>query len=374
MRRPIRAPEALARLVPRAAIAALLAAAALAGCAKKGPPSGGPPDLDPPKVVSVSPDSGAAGVPRDARVSITFSEGMEPRGTGESVEFSPPMTIRQRRWSGRTMTLVLADSLRADHAYTLFVGGNARDRHGNNLAETRTVVFTTAATFPPGALEGTVEAVGFPAQGTLLWCYRDGRQPDSTARDFDALGVVDRSGAFRIAGLETGTPWRVWAFADLNHNRSFEPGADLLEPADSVVTLTADHPVATGIRFKLVNTRAQGRFGGVVVDTVSNQSGSLRLIVTSVADTTRRLLYEVPPSGSFDLRWDPGLYRVRAFRDLDRNRAWKRDAEPASLEVEVRIPPGGEVMGNTFVLFMHRGAEPATEPAPETPPPPEKQP
>lgn len=109
-----------------------------------------------------------------------------------------------------------------------------------------------------------------------------------------------------------------------------------------------------------------------MVDTISSQAGSLRLIVTSVADTTRRLLYEVPPSGSFDLRMDPGLYRVRAFRDLDRNRAWKRDTEPASIEVEVRIPPGGEVLGNTFVLFLHREAQPAPEPEPE--PAPEKRP
>lgn len=371
MRRPIRAPE---RTALRAALAAGLGALALAGCAKKAPPSGGPPDLEPPRIVSVSPDSGSAGVARDARVAITFSEGMEPRGTGESVEFSPPVEIRQRRWSGRTLTLVLADSLRADHAYTLYVGGNARDRHGNNLVETRTVVFTTAPTFPAGAIEGQLQAVGFEAPGTLIWGYRDGRQPDSTARDFDALGVVNRSGAFRIAGLETGVPWRLWAFADLNHNRSFEPGSDLLEPADSVVTLTAEHPVATGVRFKLVNQRAPGRFGGVVVDTVSDQSGSLRLIVTSLADTTRRLLYEVPPSGSFDLRWDPGLYRVRAFRDRDRDRVWKRDTEPASLEVEVRIPPGGEVLGNTFVLFFHRDAGAPAGSAPETPPPPGKQP
>jgi len=372
MRRPIRAPErARAR---GAALAALLALLSLAGCAKKGPPSGGPPDLEPPRIVSVSPDSGAAAVPRDARVSITFSEGMEPRGTGESVEFSPPVPIRQRRWTGRTMTLVLGESLRADRTYTLFIGGNARDRHGNNLADSRSIVFTTAPTFPAGRLEGEVEAVGFTAPGTLIWCYRDGRQPDSTARDFDALGVVDRTGAFRIAGIETGTSWRVWAFADLNHNRSFEPGSDLLEPADSLVTPTAEHPVARGIRLKLTNAKAPGRFLGVVTDTVSDQSGSLRLIVQSLADSTRRLLYEVPASGSFDLRWDPGTYRVRAFRDRDRDKIWKRDSEPASLEVEVKITPGGELKGATFVLFMHREgpAEPQSEPVPV--PEPERQP
>ena len=65
------------------ALAALLAVlAALSGCAKKGPPSGGPPDLDPPRVIAALPESGAAGVPRDARLTVEFSEGMEPKSTG----------------------------------------------------------------------------------------------------------------------------------------------------------------------------------------------------------------------------------------------------------------------------------------------------
>jgi hypothetical protein len=356
MRRLIRAPEA--RGLRAAALAALLLAAAGPGCAKKGPPSGGPPDLDPPRIESVVPDSGSAAVARDVKVAITFSEGMEPRGTGSSVEFSPPVEIRQRRWSKRTLTLVLAESLKADHAYTLYVGGSARDLHGNNLAQSRTIVFTTADRFPAGSIDGHVEAVGFRAQGTLLWCYRDGRQPDSTAKDFDALGVADLAGNFHIAGLTTGVAWRVWAFADLNNNRSFEPDFDLLVPADTSVTPTDSLPAVTGLAFRLVNQRAPGQFIGVVTDTVSGATGALRLIVTSEADTTRRMLYEVPESGSFSLRWEPGKYRMRAFRDLDKNRAWKRDTEPASVEIEVTITPGGELKGVMLLLLRPVPEEP----------------
>ncbi|MCC6652188.1 MAG: Ig-like domain-containing protein, partial [Candidatus Eisenbacteria bacterium] len=79
-----------------AAFALLLAAA---GCAKKGMPTGGPPDLDPPRILTVSPDSGAAAVPLDASIVLTFTEDMEPRGTGSAVELAPPVEIRQRRWS-----------------------------------------------------------------------------------------------------------------------------------------------------------------------------------------------------------------------------------------------------------------------------------
>lgn len=335
----------------RAAIALVLAAlSGLTGCAKKGPPSGGPPDLEPPRVVQTFPDSGAAGVSTHPRVSVTFSERMEPRTSGDALEFAPPLGILQRRWSGSTVTLVLKDSLRADHTYTLFVGSGARDIHGNGLIDARAAVFTTASTFPPGVITGHVDAVGFQAGGTSLWCYRDGRQPDSTARDFDALGVADIKGDFRIAGLAPGA-WRVWGFADLNRNRSFEPATDLLIAADTSLTLTAEQPLATDVRLHMVNPRAPGRFGGTVLDTVSNQSGSLRLIVSSLADTTRRVAYEIPESGSFSFQWEPGVYRIRAYRDLDRNKAWKTDTEPASPELTVTIGPGAQVTDVSFVLL-----------------------
>ncbi len=342
MRRPIRARRA-------AAAAALCLVLAATGCAKKGMPTGGPPDLEPPRIVSVSPDSGAANVPLDTKLVVEFSEGMEPRGTGAAVELAPPVEIRSRHWKGRVLTLELRDSLKLGRTYTLFVGGGARDRHGNALSQPRTVVFTTAETFPPGVLDGKLEAVGFRAPGTLLWCYRDGRAPDSTARDFDALGVADGQGRFRISGLAAPAKWRIWAFADLNYNRSFEPASDLLASADTTLELTLAAPEARNLLVRMVNPRAPGRFAGSITDTLNDSLGVLRLQVVADSDTTRKLQYEVIASG-FDFRWDPGGYRVRAYRDLDRNKSWKRESEPASEEMRIVLTPGGELVGTVFLL------------------------
>ena len=63
---------------PALLVMALLAFVALPGCAKKAPPTGGPPDITAPTLIASSPDSGAAGVPRDAEGSISFSAGMDP--------------------------------------------------------------------------------------------------------------------------------------------------------------------------------------------------------------------------------------------------------------------------------------------------------
>lgn len=340
----------------------------LAGCARKQPPSGGPPDLQPPTVTAVIPDSGATAVSQRAQLSVEFSEGMDPRSTAIAVEIAPRVEIKARRWSGRKLTLVLADSLERDQTYTLFVGTDARDRHGNPLRAGRAVPFTTALTFPPGWIEGQVVATGFTAPGTYLWCYPEGREPDSTARDFDAVGLAGDEGRFRITGLAVPGRYRLWAFADLNQNHSFEPEKDLLVPADTTLELTAGRAAALGVQVRVVNPRAPGQVKGTVLDSLGDTRGTLRLIVLSLSDTTRRVLYELDPSGAYDFKWEPGEYQVRAFRDLDRNKMWKRDEEPASDEIRVKVLPGGSLELPTFVL-VRAAREPAGAAQPETPSP-----
>ena len=322
----------------------------LAGCARKGPPSGGPADLVPPQVVSCSPDSGRARVPLDARLSLTFSEGMEPRSTGEAVSIAPRVDIRQRRWSGRELTLLLEEPMRANQTYTLFVGPSARDRHGNPMKSGLTVVFSTADSFPPGVLEGMIEARGFDVAGTYLWCYRDGRVPDSTARDFDALGLADEQGRFRIPGLPVPGSYRLWAFADLNRNRSFEPDKDVLAPADTTLELTAARTLAQDLTVRVVDPRAPGHVRGIVTGPTGDTLGVFRVIAIAEEDTTRRVLAEPDAKGTFDLKLAPGTWQVRAWRDADGNRAWRMDVEPASEAIHYRLEPAQEINDVRLVL------------------------
>ena len=333
----------------RAAAAAVLLLV-LAGCARKGPPSGGPADLVPPRVVSSEPDSGRARVPLDARLSVTFSEGMEPRSTGEAVSLAPRVGIRQRRWNGRELTLLLEEPLRASRTYTLFVGPSARDRHGNSMTSGLTIVFSTADSFPPGVLGGRIEARGFDVAGTYLWCYRDGRAPDSTARDFDALGLADEQGRFRIPGLPVPGSYRLWAFADLNRNRSFEPDKDVLVPADTTLELTAEHTVAQDLTVRVVDPRAPGHVRGIVADPTGDTLGVFRVIAIAEEDTTRRVLADPDGKGTFDLKLEAGKWQVRAWRDADGNRAWRMDVEPASEIMRYRLEPAQEVNDVRLVL------------------------
>jgi uncharacterized protein (DUF2141 family) len=324
----------------------------LAGCAKKGPPSGGPPDIEAPRLVGAKPDSGSAHVPRDVRPSLTFSEGMEPRSTGDAVEFVPRTEIAQQRWSGSTLTLVFKDTLRSHTAYTLFLSPTARDRHGNPMAAGRTVVFTTADSLDPGVLGGQIEARGFKPQQTYLWCYDEarGHKPDSTARDFDAIGLADVNGHFRVVGLPVPGRYRLWAFADLNGNRSFEPGTDVLAPVDTTLALTREQPVLGDLRLRVVNPRAPAIVTGTVLDTLTGVTGDPLILAQCVSDTTLRDRVEPVVSNAFRLELPAGSWRIRAFHDLDRDRKWKNGVEPASEPVVLTVEAAAEVKDVAFLV------------------------
>jgi hypothetical protein len=336
----------------RSALAALFAAALLAGCARRGPPSGGPPDLVPPRVESSRPDSGSARVPLTGPLAITFTKTMEPRSTGDAIAIAPRVDIRQKRWSGRSVTLALSDPLKPRQTYTLFVGTGARDHHGNALDNGAAITFSTADSFPPGVIEGEIQALGFAGPGTYLWVYGGGRAPDSTARDFDALGLTDAQSRFRITGLPVPGSYRLWGFADLNRNRSFEPQTDVLAPADTTIQLLPSAPAARGLVLHMTNPRAPGRVRGTVIDSTGDTLGVVRVFAISTLDTTRRILVDADDRGAFEFKLAAGPWRLFAFRDDDRNRAWRMDVEPASEFVPVDVPAAGDVAD--LVLRLRR--------------------
>jgi hypothetical protein len=291
-------------------------------------------------------------VPREAPLSLTFSEGMEPRTSGEAIAISPPVEFRRLRWSGRTVYVELTKPLDPNRTYTMFLGRGAHDRHGNNMAAGATVVFTTGDSLPPGRIEGRLDAKGFAASGVYLWCYDLARHaaPDSTGRDFDAVGLVDVEGRFRIPALAVPGRYRIWAFADQNQNRSFEPDRDLLAPVDTTIWLTAARPVVRDLVFHVVNPRAPATVKGTVLDSLAEREGIVWVMASADSDTTRRVLATVDDLHRWEMQLDPGGWTLRAFRDLDRNRNWAPGREPASEPRAVRAEPAGLIEGLELVL------------------------
>lgn len=351
-----------------AALALVAAALAVGGCARKMPPPGGRPDTEPPRVVGTVPDSGAVEVPRLLTLEVAFSEPMR-RGDAEGwFTVGPYVPVRRLEWRGAVLRFTPAESLRADQTYTVVVGAGATDARGNPVAGPLAIPFTTGTALPPGQIRGRVEARGHRPAGVFVWAYRAdlGHAPDSTARDFDALGVAGNDGRFALVGLPVPSRWRLFAFHDANRTLSFEPEIDQLTEGDSLVALSDSLPVAEDLDLLSLDPRAPAQVEGTVVDTLAPAGVTLRVLAEQLEIRTGEPL-RVPgqptaasvgvEGGRFRLELATGRYRLRCYLDLNRNGRWDGPEEPISEAVEVRLRAGDQA--GDLLLVAPPGPVPA---------------
>jgi hypothetical protein len=104
-------------------------------------------DLTPPTITGTEPKDKSAGVPTNAKISITFSEEMDPISVQAAFSISPDIT-GDFSWSGNTVTFTPSTELLTGITYTVKVDTNARDVHGNALASAYSFSFDTKGNGP----------------------------------------------------------------------------------------------------------------------------------------------------------------------------------------------------------------------------------
>ncbi len=355
----------------RLALTAAALAVCAAGCARKMPPPGGQPDTEPPRVLSTVPDSGAVEVPRATVLEVAFSEPMRWGEAERWLVVGPHVPARRVSSRERTLRYEPAESLRAGQAYTLVVCAGATDARGNPIAEPRAIPFTTGGAFPPGRIRGRIEARGHRAVGVFVWAYREdlGHAPDSTARDFDALGVGASAGEFDLGGLPVPSRWRLFAFHDANRTLSFEPGIDHLTALDSTLALTDSAAVAEDVSLLSLDPVAPAMVSGTVADTLAPNGVALRVLAEQIEIFTDRPVSAggqpsagsvAVENGAFTVSLQAGRYRLRCYLDLNRNGRLDAAAEPASEAVEIKVRPGDQLAG--LLLVAPAGPPPGAAP------------
>ena len=351
--------------LPARVLGLAIAALALGGCARKLEPSGGPPDVAAPLLLSIVPDSGAAGVDTLTTIQLSFSEPMDRLSVQAGLLLAPGVRSGTWKWEGaRTVTFRPDRPLARDRTHVLLLGATARDARGNALEAPVVSHFTTAATFPPGLIDGRVEGRGVSPDGVYVWAYRDdrGHVPDSTALDMDGAAQARGGGLFQLVGLDVPGSYRLWTFVDRNRNRTFEPGSDLLAPSDSLVTLAAGAAEARGVRVIAVDPEALARVEGAVIDSLAPGAEPLRIEARGVpgvgeaADRAPVLVIDVV-EGRFAGSLRPGRWRLTAWRDLDADRTHSA-AEPRSAPIEVDLGPAETKSELVLVLAPVPGVSP----------------
>jgi hypothetical protein len=213
-------------------------------CAVREAPKGGPADTTPPTIMTVEPSDGSVMLPVNATFSITFSKNMRQENTEAAIFLSPVFwDFPNFKWSGRKLTVIPPENLKANTTYILTIGAGALDIHNNKFGRSQNYAFSTGAAIDSGLIAGAIFSADGQRTVTVydIWAYSLG---DTAVTNFwfripDYATQVDSTGGFRIEHLGAGR-YLVLAINDKNDDLFWDPSAEELGLPPGIFTLKGD--------------------------------------------------------------------------------------------------------------------------------------
>jgi hypothetical protein len=223
----------------------------LASCAVRESPGGGPQDKTPPTIIGVDPPEGSTGVPLDGAFTMIFSKSMRKTDTEAAIFLSPIFWDYPRlKWSGKRLTVVPPEDLKANTTYILTIGAGATDTHGNKMGQSRSFAFSTGSVIDSGTISGAIFSSNDQQVTYDIWAYVLG---DTNVGDFwrgipDYATQVDSLGGFRIDHLGANR-YFVIAVNDKNDDLFWDPSSDDIGLPPGLIRLEKNGQVG-GIIFR----------------------------------------------------------------------------------------------------------------------------
>jgi hypothetical protein len=201
----------------------LVALLLLGGCASAGAPPGGPERKTPPVIVSVTPDSGTTNV-KAKSVEIQFDAVVSDRPSGSGAAMldqlfliSPRTGAPEVSWHRSRISVKPKGGFRPNTAYRITILPGIVDLRGNVRKETRTILFSTGATFPQFSIPGRI--FDWNAQRPIGSAYVEAIPRSDTTIAY--LAASDTSGQFELGPLPSGD-YLVRGLIDQNANHTID--------------------------------------------------------------------------------------------------------------------------------------------------------
>lgn len=195
-------------------------------CASQGSPPGGPEDKTPPQIVNVSPQNGATNVSENVKISMDFSEYVDKRSIEPAIFISPYVESGYEvEASYKSVDISFNEPLQDSTTYIITLGAGLTDLHGNNLAETFHLAFSTGDSLEQGRMDGQIYRNDMPkGQAAVLAYLADGDPVDSLlVRRPDYVTYPDQDGEFSFSNMINGS-YLFLGLLDQNGNYLYDPG------------------------------------------------------------------------------------------------------------------------------------------------------
>lgn len=202
---------------------------ALASCANRGQgPQGGPRDTIPPAVVKQKPLNGSV-LYTENKIEIVFDEYIQLDNVQNNVLISPPQQNQPEiKAFGKTLSVVLLDSLQDSTTYTIDFGAAICDYNEKTPLEGYVFSFSTGDHIDSLSIGGCLyEASNLNTKaGILVGIHSNLSDTAFSTLHFDRVTRSDSEGRFRIHNVRPGS-YRLYALDDISRDNRYQPGESL---------------------------------------------------------------------------------------------------------------------------------------------------
>ncbi len=217
-------------------VALFIALAFYTSCANQGMPTGGPKDSLPPILIETTP--AIRGVNFSGKeVRLTFDEYIISDAVSENLVISPPLQKRPSlRTRSKTLIVAFNEDLINDVTYSLDFKNSVVDNNERNPYNNLRMIFSTGSDIDTLRIAGVVKnGFNLDVQEKILVMLHSNLHDSSLVKNTpDYIARTDSRGMFLFDNVKAGE-YRLYAVNDGNNDLKYNPGAEEIAFADSIV-------------------------------------------------------------------------------------------------------------------------------------------
>lgn len=221
-------------------IAMILAQGFYTSCANQGMPTGGPKDSIPPVLIETIPAIQGLNFTGN-EVRLTFNEFIIADAISEELVVSPPLQKRPSvRTRSRSLIVAFNEELKPDVTYSLDFKNAVVDNNERNPYKNLRLTFSTGQRIDTLRVAGVVKNSFTldPADKIVVMLHSDLNDTAVVKKIPDYIARTDPKGLYFFDNIKAGT-YRLFALNDANSNLMYDPGAEEIGFADSIIVPSA---------------------------------------------------------------------------------------------------------------------------------------
>jgi hypothetical protein len=217
-------------------VALFIALAFYTSCANQGMPTGGPKDSLPPILIETTPAMRGLNF-TGKEVRLTFDEFIISDAVIEELVVSPPLEKRPSvRTRSKSLIVAFNEDLKSDVTYSLDFKNSVVDNNERNPYNNLRMIFSTGPTIDTLRVAGVVKnGYTLEPQEKLLVMLHSNLNDTAVVKTIpDYVARTDARGMYLFDNVKAGQ-YRLYALNDGNRDLKYNPGAEEIAFADSII-------------------------------------------------------------------------------------------------------------------------------------------